>query len=67
MKKDACDIKNQYPLFYVSLRLTLFFPMFPFDPPENIRKPLGFGCFQGDQEGTLGRKGLNLHSHQFIL
>ena len=22
--------------------LTLFFPMFPFDPPENIRKPLAF-------------------------
>ena len=30
------------------LDLTLFFPMFPFDPPENIRKP----------KGTLGRKGL---------
>ena len=28
--------------------------MFPFDPPENIRKPL----VQGDQKGTLGRKGL---------
>ena len=32
--------------------------MFPFDPPENIRKPLVFWCFQGDQKGTLGRKGL---------
>ena len=32
--------------------------MFPFDPPENIRKPKVFGCFQGDQKGTLGRKGL---------
>ena len=21
--------------------LTLFFPIFPFDPPENIRKPTG--------------------------
>ena len=21
--------------------LTLYFPIFPFDPPENIRKPLG--------------------------
>ena len=29
--------------------------MFPFDPPENIRKPLVFWCFQGDQKGTLGR------------
>ena len=33
--------------------------MFPFDPSENIRKPLVF-CLQGDQKGTLGRKGLNL-------
>ena len=32
--------------------------MFPFDPPENIRKPLVFLCFQGDQKGTLGSKGL---------
>ena len=32
--------------------------MFPFDPPEKIRKPLVFLCFQGDQKGTLGSKGL---------
>ena len=32
--------------------------MFPFDPPENIRKPKVFLCFQGDQKGTLGSKGL---------
>ena len=38
--------------------LTLFFPMFPFDPPENIRKPKVFWCFQGYQKGTLRRKGL---------
>ena len=38
--------------------LTLYFPMFPFDPPENIRKPKVFWCFQGDQKGTLGSKGL---------
>ena len=31
--------------------------MFPFGLPENIRKTLVF-CFQGDQNGTLGRKGL---------
>ena len=23
----------------VNVELTIFFPMFPFDPPENIRKP----------------------------
>ena len=34
--------------------------MFPFDPPENIRKPKVFWCFQGDQKGTLGSKGLKL-------
>ena len=32
--------------------------MFPFDLPENIRIPLVFWCFQEDQKGTLGRKGL---------
>ena len=30
------------------LVLILYFPMFPFDPPENM----------GDQKGTLGSKGL---------
>ena len=29
-----------------------------FDSPENIGKPKIFWCFQGDQKGTLGRKGL---------
>ena len=38
--------------------LTLFFPMFSFDLSENIRKPLVFWCFQGDQKGILGRKEL---------
>ena len=32
--------------------------MFPFDPPENIRKPLVFWRFQRTLKGTLGRKGL---------
>ena len=35
--------------------------MFPFDPPENIRKPKVFSCFQGDQKGTLGSKGLKIN------
>ena len=30
----------------------LFFPIFPFDPPENIRKPLGFRV--SPSEGKLG-------------
>ena len=33
--------------------------MFPFDPPEYIRKPSIFWCFQGGQKGTLERNGLN--------
>ena len=32
--------------------------MFPFDPPKDIKKPKVFWCFQGDQKGTLVRKGL---------
>ena len=36
--------------------LTLFFPMFLFDPRKSERKPLAFSCFQGDQKGTQGRK-----------
>ena len=34
--------------------------MFPFEPPESIKKPNVFLCFQGDQKVTLGRKGLRI-------
>ena len=30
--------------------------MFPFDPPENIRKPKVLQCFKGDQKKTLEKK-----------
>ena len=40
------------------VNLTLFFRMFPSDPPGNIRKPKVFLYFQGDQKGTLRRKRL---------
>ena len=30
--------------------------MFPFDLPENIRKPKAFSCFQEDQKATLRKK-----------
>ena len=33
------QIRHAYKSKY---NLTLYFPMFPFDPPENIRKPLVF-------------------------
>ena len=45
-------------LFSLNIRLTLSFPMFPFDPPENIRKHKVFQCFQGCQE-KLVRKSFN--------
>ena len=32
--------------------------MFPFDPPENMRKPLVCDVVKGDEKETLGRKGL---------
>ena len=47
---------------HLTYSLVLFFPMFPFDLPENNRKPLVFWYFQGDQKGTLGRKGLINHA-----
>ena len=35
--------------------LTLSLPLLNFEPPENIRKPLVFSCFQGKQKGALER------------
>ena len=37
-----------------SMKLTHLFPMFPFEPPENIRKQK---VLLGDKKGTLGRNG----------
>ena len=37
-------------------KLTLFFPILLFDPPENIMNPKVL-CFQRTQKSTLGRKG----------
>ena len=56
----AYEIWRQHPTPVTDFTLAIFFPMFPFDPPENIRKPLVFYHFQGDQKGTLGRKGLKV-------
>ena len=38
VQKEAETIENEK----IIKILTLFFPMFPFDPPENIRKPKVF-------------------------
>ena len=43
--------------------LTPFFPIFPFDAPENTRKSKVFGCFQGDKKGTSGRKEIKQNKH----
>ena len=36
--------------------LTLSFSMFPFDPPENIRKPKVFMMFSGGSKRNIGKK-----------
>ena len=41
--------------------------MFPFDPPETIRKPLVFLCFQGDQKRTLASKGLKVSTFKHCI
>ena len=63
--RTACIIKHLKWLRLLLGRfsspfLTLLFPVFPFDPPENIRKPLVFWFFQGNWKGTLRRKGLTI-------
>ena len=50
--------KNSFVAEVTFNGLNLFFPIFPFDPPENIKKPKFFQCFWGDQTGTLGKKKL---------
>ena len=45
-------------LFEWTATLTHFSKCSLLNPPENIRKPKVFWCFQGDQRGTLDRKGL---------
>ena len=37
----ASSFASFVPSFYTQI-LTLFLPMLPFDPPENIREPLVF-------------------------
>ena len=55
---NIINIKSKINNIWKTSSLTLSFPVFPFDPPENIRKPLVFWCFQGDQKETLGKNGL---------
>ena len=84
LNASICVVRLQYDIVSITFRymrrmpscfhiLTHFFLMLPFDPPENIRKPLifwcfqreVFWCFQGDQKGTLGRNGLSQFAYIF--
>ena len=47
---------------FEQLTLTLFFPMFPFDSHENIRKPKGFLMFSGGSKGNIGKKKVKMWS-----
>ena len=38
--------------------------MFPYEPPENNRKPKVFWCFQGDLKGNFGTKTYNYSKYQ---
>ena len=40
--------------------LTLFFPMFSFDPPESIRKT-GFLMFSGGSKGDTGKERVKMN------
>ena len=40
---------------FVRTELTLFFPMFHFDPPESIRKPK-VSKFSGGSKGNIDKK-----------
>ena len=61
------SLRSSKNKFWEVKLLTLFFPMFPFDLPENIRKPLVFWSFQGDQKGKVGRKRLTCKMNILIL
>ena len=55
--REICkSLRNCLWSSFGDLPLALFFQIFTFDPPESIRKPKVFWCFQGDQKGTLESK-----------
>ena len=43
----------------VKLKFNPFFSMFPFDPPENVKKTSGFRTFSGESKGNFGKKRVN--------
>ena len=65
---------NSCVVIKISFALILFFPMFPFEPPENIRKLKvfrgikGFLMFSGESKASIGKKRVNsTHSLWFYL
>ena len=50
--------KNTLENNFTLTHLTYFFSMFPFDPPEKIRKSKFSWYFQEDKKRTLGRQAL---------
>ena len=51
-------ISTTSPSSHCMFNINPFFPIFLFDSPQNIRKPKVFWCFEGNQKGSLRRKGL---------
>ena len=56
------QVQGVFQIYCFHLFALDFNPFLPkcslFDPPENLKKPKVFQCLQGDQKGTLVRKGL---------
>ena len=50
-------VNRQFFQFEIFILLNPFLPVFPFDPPENIRKPLVFWYFQGVKRTHWEEKG----------
>ena len=45
---------------YEKDKLTIFFPMLPFNPLENVRKPKLFLTFSGKSKRSIGKKRVKL-------
>ena len=49
----------------IAVGLPLLFSIFPFDPPENTRKPKVFLIFSGVSKGNIGKKKVNKTSFYY--
>ena len=65
MVERACKLPFLFKCWIWEKLLNPFLPNVPpFDPPENIRKPKVFWCFQGDQKEILGIKRVKLRPNE---